>query len=270
MSYPALMVFVDALSPQTSLVKCAADLATKFAAKLIGVSSVVIPPPFAADGVIINAMSDKDIERMRGKFEEAEAWFRKIVGLEERQTEFRSALEYPAVFLAQQARAADLVVIRQPTNAYASLNAGEAILTCGRPVLVVPESATSLKASHVLIAWKDAREARRAVRDALPFLHEAARISIVEVCDPSVDEDVQRSLDDVARFLTRHHLKGEPTIVRCKDGSGARELLHYAQTEQADLIVSGAYGHSRLGEWIFGGMTHDLLAKSPYCCLMSH
>jgi len=273
MSYASLMVFLDALSPSAGLVKCAADVATKFTARLIGVSSISIPPRFAANSITIDATSNKDIEKMRGKLEEDEAWFRKTVGLEQWQTEFRCALEYPAEFLAEQARAADLVVIGQskwPASASVSLNVGEAILTCGRPVLVVPENVSSVKADHVVIAWKDAREARRAVQDALPFLHEAARISIVGICDLTTDADVKRSLDDVAKYLTHHRLKGEPTIVPCKDGSGARELLQYAQAEQADLIVSGAYGHSRLGEWIFGGMTHGLLAKSHYCCLMSH
>ena len=53
-------------------------------------------------------------------------------------------------------------------------------------------------------------------------------------------------------------------------GSGAAQLIRVAQEERADLLVAGAYGHSRLGEWIFGGMTRDLLSTSPICCLMSH
>jgi nucleotide-binding universal stress UspA family protein len=53
-------------------------------------------------------------------------------------------------------------------------------------------------------------------------------------------------------------------------GSGAEQLIRSAQEEHADLLVTGAYGHSRLGEWIFGGMTRELLAASPICCLMSH
>ena len=55
-----------------------------------------------------------------------------------------------------------------------------------------------------------------------------------------------------------------------KEGSGASQLLQVAKDERADLIVAGAYGHTRLGEWIFGGMTRELLSTSPICCLMSH
>ena len=55
-----------------------------------------------------------------------------------------------------------------------------------------------------------------------------------------------------------------------KEGSGAAQLIRLAQDDGADLLVTGAYGHSRLGEWIFGGMTRELLATSPICCLMSH
>jgi nucleotide-binding universal stress UspA family protein len=55
-----------------------------------------------------------------------------------------------------------------------------------------------------------------------------------------------------------------------RKGSGAAQLLRVAQEERADLLVTGAYGHSRLGEWIFGGMTRELLDTSPIACLMSH
>jgi nucleotide-binding universal stress UspA family protein len=80
----------------------------------------------------------------------------------------------------------------------------------------------------------------------------------------------QEHIDDVARYLTRHRISGGPRVIIHQEGSGAAQLVRLAQDEGADLIVAGAYGHSRLGEWMFGGMTRDLLATSPICCLMSH
>jgi nucleotide-binding universal stress UspA family protein len=77
-------------------------------------------------------------------------------------------------------------------------------------------------------------------------------------------------MDDVARYLNRHRITGGPRVILHRDGSAAALLIRLAQDEGADLLVTGAYGHSRLGEWIFGGVTHELLATSPICCLMSH
>jgi nucleotide-binding universal stress UspA family protein len=140
----------------------------------------------------------------------------------------------------------------------------------GRPTLVVPEGVNSLSAEHIVIGWKDTREARRALRDALPFLQEATRVTIVEACKPGDEKTALGRLDDVARYLSWHRIKGGPKVMLEQKGSGAQQLTRIAQEERADLLVTGAYGHSRLGEWIFGGMTRELLAASSVCCLMSH
>ncbi len=134
----------------------------------------------------------------------------------------------------------------------------------------MPDGVNSLHAEHVVIGWKDTREARRAVQDALPVLHEATRVTIVEICGPGEEKTALGHIDDVARYLTRHRVNGGPRVMLQKEGSGAAQLIRLARDEGADLLVAGAYGHSRLGEWIFGGMTRDLLATSPICCLMSH
>ena len=122
----------------------------------------------------------------------------------------------------------------------------------------------------MVIAWRDVREARRAVQDALSLLHEASRVTIAEICKPGDEESAQARLGDVASYLARHRIKGGPRVILHREGSGAAQLIKLAQEDGADLLVTGAYGHSRLGEWIFGGVTRDLLASSPICCLMSH
>jgi nucleotide-binding universal stress UspA family protein len=155
-------------------------------------------------------------------------------------------------------------------KAYRALDPGEAILKMGRPTLVVPEGVSSLRAEHIVIGWKDTREARRALGDALPFLEQATEVTIVEACGPDDETTALGRLDDVARYLTLHRIQGGPKIMLQQKGSGAEQLIRVAQAERADLLVTGAYGHSRLGEWMFGGMTRELLAASPICCLMSH
>jgi nucleotide-binding universal stress UspA family protein len=74
----------------------------------------------------------------------------------------------------------------------------------------------------------------------------------------------------VAGYLSDHDIKAIEKIRARADNSIASELIRIAGDEKADLIVAGAYGHSRLGEWIFGGVTHELLYTCPVCCLLSH
>ena len=80
----------------------------------------------------------------------------------------------------------------------------------------------------------------------------------------------KKNLADVANYLVSHRVVVAAEIWRRARGPAATELLNFVRDENADLIVAGGYGHSRLGEWIFGGVTHELLGSSPVCCLLSH
>jgi nucleotide-binding universal stress UspA family protein len=263
MSYASLMVYVEADSAPEQRVCLAASLAHQFNATVLGLSALAIAPPMTTDGVVM--------ETMRTKLADKGAWFRSIVGRGDRKLDWRATLDFPAEALTRGARSADLVIIGQTSgNAYGTLDPGEAILKMGRPTLVVPEGVASVRAEHIVIGWKDTREARRAVSDALPFLQQATRVTIVEACGPGDEQTALGRLDDVACYLARHHINGGPKVLLEQKGSGAKQLLQVAQEERADLLVTGAYGHSRLGEWIFGGMTRELLLASPICCLMSH
>jgi nucleotide-binding universal stress UspA family protein len=185
----------------------------------------------------------------------------------------RSALETPTDTLISEARCADLIVIEKtsrPIDFYRVADTGAAILGAGRPFLVVPGSVKSLSAHHVVVGWRDTREARRAVQDALPFLHEAKRVTVVEICEEDQKEAARHLVDDVVLYLARHKIKAESRVETHLLGSGADQIIGFAEDEDADLLVTGAYGHTRLNEWIFGGMTRDLLTSSPFCCLMSH
>jgi nucleotide-binding universal stress UspA family protein len=259
------MVYVEADATPEQRVRLAASLADQFNTMLIGLSALAIPPPMTTDGVIM--------DMMRTKLAHRGEWFCRIVDANHRKVEWRAVLDFPTMALPREARSADLVIIGQvkaPVNAYTALDPGRAILKTGRPTLVVPEAVSSLRAEHLVIGWKDTREARRAVRDALPFLQQATRVTIVEGCGPGDEKTALGRLDDLAHYLAHHHIKGGPKVMLEQKGSGAAQLIRIAQEERADLLVTGAYGHSRLGEWIFGGMTRELLATSPICCLMSH
>lgn len=273
MSYAALMVYVEIEGIPEQRVRIASELAGKFDAALIGVSARAVSPPFVAEGVIIEETTEADIRQMRAALAKRGDWFRGVAGAR-KDVEWRSALDFPGDFLEREARSADLVIIGQQAQGrhddQRNLDPGKVILKLGRPALLVAPGIASVRAEHVVVAWKDTREARRAVLDAIPFLRVAKRVSVVEVCHRDEKENASARTSDVVRYLQRHKVNADPRPVIHRDRSDANHLFQFAMDEGADLLVAGAYGHSRLGEWIFGGMTREILSSSPLCCLMSH
>ena len=122
-------------------------------------------------------------------------------------------------------------------------------------------------AKTVLVAWKDTREARRAIADALPFLAKANEV-VVATIDAERGESIRDSLADVAVFLEYHGIKARTELI-AGEADGDR-LIGFARSIHADLIVSGAYGHSRLREMILGGATRDVLSAAGIPVLMAH
>ncbi|KQW23434.1 universal stress protein UspA [Afipia sp. Root123D2] len=272
MSYATLMVWVNADHVSKPLVSIAASVADRFAAKLLGVSALAVIPPVVAEGVVIvDNATEFDIAKMEAALADAGNKFEVAAG-SRRKTEWRSAIDYPTQVLISEARCADLILVekgRFSSEIHRTVDVGAAILGAGRPFLVVPAAVKSLIANHIMVGWKDTREARRAVRDALPFLKMAKRVTIVQICEDAMDVARQGG-DDVVRYLAQHKIKAESRVESRAHGSGADQIIMLAEDEEADLLVTGAYGHSRINEWIFGGMTRDLLTSSPICCLMSY
>jgi nucleotide-binding universal stress UspA family protein len=271
MSYATLIVYVNVDHVSKQLIGVAAGVADKFAAKLIGLSALAVLPPVVAEGiVVVDNATEFDIAKMKANLAEAGKKFQAAaIG---RQIEWRSAIEFPTPTLINDARSADLIIVEKGRSGdiYRTVDIGAAILGAGRPFLVVPAAVKSLVADHVVVGWKDTREARRAVQDALPFLHEAKRVTVLEICEKDEMDIARHHVDDVVRYLAQHRIKAERRVEIQAHGSGAYQIIGLAEDEEADLLVTGAYGHSRLNEWIFGGMTRDLLTSSPICCLMSH
>ncbi len=272
MSYAAVMVHLDGRQESQRRLRLAVDLADRFDAALIGAAGWVYLPSFLADGPAAGA-DDGERREMMGVLANLEKKFRAAAG-RLTQLEWRGALEFSSTFVPREARAADLVIIGraqdEPAARYFALDPGVAILGTGRPVLLVPDDIDSLGAQRVVVAWRDRRESRRAVRDAIPFLRNAEEVMIVEISEHGRETQSQRSIDDVASYLLRHKVVvGAKAYLKTKQ-SVAGELLRFTRDAGADLIVAGGYGHSRLSEWAFGGVTRDLIAGSPVCCLFSH
>jgi len=274
MSFATLMVHVDVEPKSVSRVRLAAQMSDQFASTLIGISACVLPP-YPAEGAyfVTREFVNQEQQDIQAALQRTEASFRAAAGVDESKLEWRSAIDLPETFIVSQARSADLVIVGRapgPMDICRSLDPGTMVLRAGRPMLVVPPGIDRLKAERILIGWKDSREARRALKDSLALLREAKSVAIVEVCDDNMEALARQHVEDVAHYLTRHRIAVGSATAGVAKHSTADHLIDLARLEGADLIVTGAYGHSRLGEWIFGGVTRKLLTSSPVCCFMSN
>jgi nucleotide-binding universal stress UspA family protein len=282
MGYAAILVHVDADADSDPRVRLARELAARCNATLIGAGAWA--PQSTGTGDIAGEEQGGDgadfvggEEPDKPQIAEISAWlgrlgehFRASAG--DKRVEWRSAVDFPTEFVVREARAADLVIVGpdRTGDSYRSLDPGSVVIGAGRPVLLVPSGIDSLEARRILIGWKNTREARRAVRDALPLLRKAEHVIAVHVAETDWQFDSGEELEDTARYLARHEVKVATQIEPPSKAGGAGELIRLAKEQGADLIVTGGYGHSRIGEFIFGGVTRELLATSAICCLFSH
>ena len=274
MSYATLMVHVDAKEELGGRVSVATELADRFGALLIGISAWGPTAVFVSEQDLADPpLTQPHLRDMMSTLDLKGREFRAAVEKDGRRVQWRSVLEAPVEAIARAARAADLVIVGRSDRSgspFLALAPGSLVLKAGRPVLVVPPAVTTLLPRRVAIAWKDAREARRAVQDAIPFLHQAESVLVVEVAEEGEGEEALAHVKDVAGYLTRHGIEVIAERVRPDEVGASESLLHLIRDENINLIVAGAYGHSRVGEWAFGGATRGLLAESPICCLLSH
>jgi nucleotide-binding universal stress UspA family protein len=273
MTYAAMMVHVDVERDCEQRIQVALGLADRFQAALIGIAGMAPRPALVAAGVVVYGEPTRhELEQRSVRLDEMGKKFRDQ-GQSLEQVEWRTALEFPYELVSREARAADLIIVgprHPPSDLHDLIDPGVVLLRAGRPVLVVPDIIAPLALRRVIVAWKDTRECRRAVRDALPFLQQAKEVLLFAAGESEGQSQARTHLTDVTRYLARHQVSVTDEIWRHARGPIATELLNFASSEKADLVVAGGYGHSRLGEWIFGGVTHELLATSPMCCMLSH
>ncbi|MGO4674969.1 universal stress protein [Bosea sp. 2YAB26] len=271
-SYASLMVNLDLGPHAASRTALAVGLAERFHARLIGSASRCIIPALPLEaGFSAQTLIEQWREIAAEELQQIEANFIKVAKSGE-STSLRTGMDETAPFLLEQASAADLLIVgRQGSGDHRdwrfAVDPGAIVLEAGRPVLLVPPTSDRLSAQRIVIAWKNTREARRAVCDALPFLKTAEGVFVV-----TAGESAERSsAQDLQDYLRHHGITAD--LVQdsaMREARIADELIHRARQEGADLLVSGAYGHSRTREWIFGGVTRDLLDHASICCLMSH
>jgi nucleotide-binding universal stress UspA family protein len=274
-----IVVFIDGRTEAANILNFAATLAQEHSARLISVfmqpEPTVTPAETFARGKGMRSMSDvhqTELERIEAGYK---AQFEEVVrrhGIRS-ESEWRS-LPYLSSEVGVHAYYADMVVVARPESAGQTASppglAESLVMSSGRPIIVFPPGRTVSRVRRVLVAWNVTRESIRAVADALPLLAKAEAVEVLVVDHQRRPESHgQEPGADIARHLARHGAHVEVLRLSSDGKDVGRLLLSQAAAFGADLLVMGAYGHTQLREWIFGGVTRTVLYEAGLPVLMS-
>lgn len=273
MTIKAILVLADGGGGTEATLAAAVAVARRFSASLDVLhvrADVETMVPVIGEG-----MSGAMVEQMMGAMQQtvesravrAKAAYEKVCAAAGVQAAWRESTGRETDIVASVGRLVDLIVIGRPdaeseTPLAATLDA--ALFDTGRPVLVATAAASV--GSRIAIAWNGSAQAARVVAGALPFLRLADHVAVVTV------GDIGRSASatDLVAYLGRHDVRVAHEALTAEHATVGAELLAYAGRAQIDLLVMGAYGHSRLREMILGGATRDVLAAASVPILMAH
>jgi nucleotide-binding universal stress UspA family protein len=255
----------------------AISVANTFGAHLLGVAFVYDP---VIPGSVMGGIPPEFIESQRRESEksanDAIARFEqaaKRAGISYEARRVNASVSGAADRLGRLARRFDLAIVGQPerNNAAPAEVVDEGVLfESGRPVIFVPYiQKTGLKLDRIMVCWDGSRAATRAIADAMPFLEKSKQVEIVIVASKAgVNDEVPGA--DLGQHLARHELKVEVKRITSPDIDVTSTILSYAADSSADMIVMGGYAHSRLREFILGGVTRGILETMTVPVLMSH
>ncbi len=274
MTFKTIMVQLDLDMPAEPRLRFARDLARRFEAEMIGFAaaraSMVVT--MGDGGIVTDTAFQDQVAEVEANLKSLEEEFQRIIG-QDPCASWRGQMGEPTGLLAHNARAADLVVVGGgwpvSSSNRGAVNVADLILSAGRPILVAADNFSPIRFDAVVVGWKDTREARRAVSDAMPFLIQAQHVVVVAVddLDPAA---ARRNTADVVRFLMKHGVKARSEVVEVAGHQAADAIAQLAFETGANLVVAGGYGHSRLREWAFGGVTRSLLEDGSLHRLFSN
>jgi nucleotide-binding universal stress UspA family protein len=279
MSYHSILVHLDDHARTAGRLDVAIRLAKRFGARLVG---MYLQPsyeiyPFAAEMLPADFVQQSIEQRLDAQNAAESRFLEAARAADVASSEFRAPAGDAYQVGTIHARYSDLTILGQPERgafdyAFSSDLAHTLVMGSGRPVLFVPYAGTvPTLAERVLIAWKDTREAARAVNDAMPLVQSAAFIQAVTVA-PKEDEAVEAFVAEqqLRRYLALHQLDVAMKRIVAPDINAGEFLLSQAADASADLIVMGGYSHRRIRELIWGGVTRTMLRSMTLPVLMSH
>jgi nucleotide-binding universal stress UspA family protein len=279
MAIKDILVQVDGAKSAPARYAAAVEMTQFHGAHLTGLCLAVEPPvPSTVMGLVPPDAIASQRETVREQAETAIAQFGVAVERAGIPGEGRivQVLDFDAVeVFVQHARHSDLVILGQqdpvdflplPQEFPADI-----VMASGRPALIIPFiGAPPVLGQRVLVAWDGGREAARAINDALPILRRAHTVTVLSV-NPEVSSDGKRDAGaDISLHLARHGVKVTAARTIARETSVADVILADIADNGIDLLVMGAYGHSRLREWVLGGVTRHILAHMTIPVFMSH
>ena len=278
MDYKTILVHLDCGARRSERVELAFKLADRYDAHLVGLFAVsaLRMPSYVRPDTSATLLATQ--ERLRAEAaRQAETEFRAAMARHGGvKAEWRASKTDALGAVQLNARYSDLVVIGQrdrDTDDETGIAPGfvdELALSCGRPVLLVPYAGRySDTGKRALVAWNASAEAARAVADALPLLSLAERVDVVVFDAGSSGDHGEEPGADAALYLARHGVKATVSEYSSPHVDVGSQILSRAADTAADLIVMGAYGHSRMRELVLGGVTRTLLESMTAPVLMS-
>jgi nucleotide-binding universal stress UspA family protein len=275
-TYRTLLAHLEIGSDNGPLLKAAGDLAETFGARVIGVGGCQPIRVSSGDGYVTSQIIEEDNALIKSQLSEAEAAFREALATRAAGLDWRQEVSFGPIadYIARQARAADVILTavrhNDPLFDHTRHTAvSDLVMQAGRPVLIVPAAAKGLALNHLMVGWKNTPETRRAVMDAVPLLAMAGRVTLAQIAAKDDLELARAGLTDVAAWLGRHGVSAQ-VLAEAQAGDDVRQLDALADAQGADVLIAGAYGHSRLREWALGGVTADLLLSARRFALVSH
>lgn len=282
MTYSSIMTLMDGSQAAVHRARIAATLAARFDARLTGafpqpplpLSAWDEPVYWGMPPVIPPAVPPEILaahrRRTEAQGEEARLAFEAAAAAAGCRSDWLVLASDMGEGVVELTRRTDLTVLppgRLPTVGHAGVAAADLALAGGGPALILPDRvADPAPGRRVAVAWNGSREAARAVRDAWPFLSTAEAVHVVVIAPTQADGPDSR----LQRWFEQHGCTAEVVVVREADTVAAEILRRQVEALDADLIVMGLFGHSRLRETVLGGVSRDLLLDPPVALLVSH
>jgi nucleotide-binding universal stress UspA family protein len=298
MGYKTILVHVDEAPHSAARVLLAAELALQEGAHVIGVATTGISRFLyhreTIDSDDPNLALHLDVLRARARRALSE-FAPRLQSLGVTSLEERVLDDEAGAGLNQLARTADLLIVGQnDPQRHAGDTVAEVLSGAGRPVLILPLAARTSSAinvsadgtaspgapapaRHVLVAWNASKEAARALLDAMPLLRRADSVDLAIFDDGQMAGHGEQVGNDVLVWLARHGVRAQllvqpsaPQGLLKRPATVAEGLLAMASERGSDLLVMGAYGHSRFRETLLGGVTRSMLEMMTVPLLMAH